>query len=244
MAHYNLGSDEDSRRRGAPRDVHAPAARGRRPRSCFLLYEVGVGDVRRRPAEICTTRLLPASTFKIPHALAALDAGVLSGADEKMAYDGAPPASRRGGAITRSPPRCAIRSSGTSSASPKRLGMDREREYLKKFDYGNADPTSGLTTFWLGGSLQITPEEQLRFMRRLYADELAASPAAVRTVRQLLVQPQGHVVERHRPSTRSPPRGLPGPSSVPKREAAPIGAARTCAGWWGMSLEDHARGSS
>src|SRR6185436_19408497 len=42
--------------------------------------------------------------------------------------------------------------------------------------------------------LQISPEEQLLFMRRLYGDELAASPAAVRTVRQLIVQPQGAVV--------------------------------------------------
>jgi len=76
----------------------------------------------------------------------------------------------------------------------ERLGMDRERAYLKKFDYGNADPSSGLTTFWLGGSLQITPEEQLRFMQRLYADELPVSPGAMRIVRQLIEQPEGAVV--------------------------------------------------
>ena len=175
--------------------LSAPAlSEPQRVEGCFLLYEVGVGDVRRRPAEICATRLLPASTFKIPHALAALDAGVLSGADEKMAYDGAPTdvvAWRRDHTLA-----SAMRNSVVwyFQRVAQRLGMDREREYLKKFDYGNADPTSGLTTFWLGGSLQITPEEQLRFMRRLYADELGASPAAVRTVRELLVQPQGHVV--------------------------------------------------
>ena len=175
-----------------PQRVEGPALS--RVEGCFLLYEVGVGDVRRRPAEICATRLLPASTFKIPHALAALDAGVLSGADEKMAYDGAPTdvvAWRRDHTLA-----SAMRNSVVwyFQRVAQRLGMVREREYLRKFDYGNADPTSGLTTFWLGGSLQITPEEQLRFMRRLYADELGASPAAVRTVRELLVQPQGHVV--------------------------------------------------
>jgi beta-lactamase class D len=161
--------------------------------SCFLLYEVGVGEVRRRPSEICTTRLLPASTFKVPHALAALDAGVLSGPDEMMKYDGAPTsieAWRRDHTLA-----SAMRDSVLwyFQRVAERLGAAREREYLKKFDYGNADPTSGLTTFWLGGSLQISPEEQLRFMRRLYAGDLPASPAATRTVRQLLVQPQGLV---------------------------------------------------
>ena len=163
-------------------------------RSCFLLYENGKGDVRRRPAELCTTRLLPASTFKIPHALAALDAGVVSGADELIKYDGAPTtmaAWRHDHTL-----QTAMRDSVVwyFQQLARRLGMERERAYLRKFDYGNADPSSGLTTFWLGGSLQIAPEEQLLFMRRLYRDELPASPSAMRTVRQLIVQPEGVVV--------------------------------------------------
>ena len=171
--------------------MHAPAASAA---SCFLLYEVGVGEVRRRPSEICTTRLLPASTFKIPHALAALDAGVLSGPDEMMKYDGSAlslAAWRRDHTLA-----SAMRDSVLwyFQRVAERLGAAREGEYLKKFDYGNADPSSGLTTFWLGGSLQISPEEQLRFMRRFYAGDLPASPAALRTVRQLIVQPQGVVV--------------------------------------------------
>ena len=162
-----------------------------RAQSCFLLYEVGKGDVRRRPADICTTRLLPASTFKIPHALAALDAGVVSGPDELMKYDGAETsmeAWRHDHTL-----QTAMRDSVVwyFQRIAERLGLERERAYLRKFGYGNADPSSGLTTFWLGGSLQITPEEQLLFMRRLYAGQLDVSPAAMRTVRQLIVQPQG-----------------------------------------------------
>ena len=159
--------------------------------SCFLLHETGKGEVRRRPAGLCTTRLLPASTFKIPHALAALDAGVVSGPDELMKYDGAPTtmeAWRHDHTLA-----TAMRDSVVwyFQRIAQRLSMERERAYLRKFDYGNADPSSGLTTFWLGGSLQITPAEQLTFMQRLYADELPAKPAAMRAVRQLIVQPQG-----------------------------------------------------
>ena len=50
---------------------------------------MGVGEVRRSPAEGCSTRVTPASTFKIPHARAALDAGVLSGPDARFSYNGA-----------------------------------------------------------------------------------------------------------------------------------------------------------
>ena len=58
--------------------------------SCFLLHEVGVGEVRREPSASCRMRVSPQSTFKIPHALAALDAGVVTGADSQFAYDGSP----------------------------------------------------------------------------------------------------------------------------------------------------------
>ena len=86
--------------------------------SCFLLFEIGVGQVLRRPADACRTRVTPASTFKVPHALAALDAGVVSGPDEKMPLrtPGTKGPNRRGGTI-RSRARCVIRSSGTSSES-------------------------------------------------------------------------------------------------------------------------------
>jgi beta-lactamase class D len=115
--------------------------------SCFLLYEVGVGEVMRSPRDACATRLSPDSTFKIPHALVALDSGVLAGTDVVFPYD------------------------------------------------GNEDASSGLTTFWLDGSLRISPDEQERFLLDLYADRLALSHEAMRAVRSILEQPSGVVVD-------------------------------------------------
>jgi beta-lactamase class D len=76
----------------------------------------------------------------------------------------------------------------------ERLGAAREREYLRRLAYGNADPSSGLITFWLGGSLTISPEEQAQFLLRLYENTLPVSQHAMRTVRGVLVQPVGMVV--------------------------------------------------
>jgi len=161
---------------------------------CFLLFEIGVGHVRRSPSAACGVRVSPASTFKIAHALAALDAGVVSGPDDTFKWDGVPCAYeswRRDHTLA-----SAMRNSVVwyFQRIAERLGMVRERDYLKRFDYGNADPSSGLTTFWLGQSLMISPDEQLRFLRRLYAGDLPVSRTAMTTVRDILVQPRGLIV--------------------------------------------------
>ena len=162
--------------------------------SCFLLHEIGVGEVRRGPSEACQIRVSPQSTFKIPHALIALDAGVAGGSDASFTYDTSPQpfeAWRRDHTLA-----SAMRFSvlWVFQRLAEKLGPARELDYLRRLGYGNADPSSGLTTFWLGGSLAISPEEQLHFMLRLFDNSLPVSQQAMRAVREMLVQPRGMVV--------------------------------------------------
>jgi beta-lactamase class D len=166
-------------------------------RACFILEELGGGarggPMVRAPAEGCALRETPASTFKIVHALVALDAGVLS-ATEVLRYDGRPVAfesHRRDHDLA-----SAMRDSVVwyFQEAARRLGLEREQAYLRALDYGNADPSSGLTTFWLGGSLLISADEQARFLIRLYEGSLPISRGAQRFVRQILVQPDGVIV--------------------------------------------------
>src|SRR4051812_25547112 len=125
--------------------------------SCFLLYQVGAGTIVRKPSTSCTERVSPQSTFKIPHALAAIDAGVLADENAVIKYDGHAveyDAWRRDHSLA-----TAIRYSVVwfFQEIAKKLGAERERKYLDAFDYGNHDASSGLTTFRLGGSLAISP---------------------------------------------------------------------------------------
>jgi beta-lactamase class D len=165
------------------------------PRACFLLYEMGVGEVRRSPAEACATRITPASTFKIPHALAALDSKVLAGPDITFHYDGhgddGPKVWMQDHTLA-----TAMRHSVVwyFQRVATMLGPEREHEYVARFDYGNQDTSSGLTTFWLDESLRISPDEQEKFILRLYEDALPVSKEAMRTVRGILIQPPGVVV--------------------------------------------------
>jgi beta-lactamase class D len=177
----------------APAPQAAPAAQAP-VESCFLLFELGTDEVRRRPAEACGRAVTPASTFKVPHALAALDAGVVSGAEERIAYDGTgswPESARRDHTLA-----SAIRHSVVwyFQRVAERLGAGREQMYLRRLAFGNQDPSSGLTTFWIGGSLLVTPEEQAAFWMRLYENRLPVAASAVQAVKAALVQPHGSVV--------------------------------------------------
>jgi beta-lactamase class D len=161
--------------------------------SCFLLSELGVGEIRRAPAVGCAERVTPASTFKIPHALAALDAGVVADASTTFAWDGSPmpfESWERDHTLA-----SAMRSSVVwyFQRVADALGPAREQEYLVRFRYGNQDSSGNPGRFWLEDSLLVSPDEQQRFLLDLHASTLPASASAMRVARDLLVQPRGMI---------------------------------------------------
>jgi beta-lactamase class D len=118
------------------------------------------------------TRFIPASTFKIPHALIALDAGAVRDEFQVFRWDG----TRRD--IESWNRDQDLRSSMRNSVVwvyqhiARSIGEDGERRYLQKIGYGNADPSGGIDRFWLDGKLAISAEEQVTFLQRLYRNEL------------------------------------------------------------------------
>jgi beta-lactamase class D len=71
--------------------------------------------------------------------------------------------------------------------------------HLQAFDYGNADVSGELTTFWLGGpgsSLQIDGHQQLKFLRRLFAGALEVDPGHLHTVQSAMVRTPASLVAR------------------------------------------------
>jgi beta-lactamase class D len=171
----------------------APAPDPDKPRACFMLFELGAGQVRR-DGDACDERVTPASTFKVPHALFALDAKVIT-VDEKINFASTtqpmPESWRRAHTLA-----TAMRNSVVwfFQRIAERLGAEREQAYLEKFNYGNKDASSGLTSFWLGGSLKISPAEQQAFLLKLYMDRLPVEIRTAAEVRQMLKQPPNVVV--------------------------------------------------
>lgn len=102
------------------------------------------GDSRYRAynAERAGQRYSPASTFKIPHSLFALNAGVVADEFEVIEWDGE---KRWLDAWNRDQDlRSSMRNSVVWVYQKFAREIGEEREYMEKIDYGNADPSGGI----------------------------------------------------------------------------------------------------
>ncbi len=113
-------------------------------------------------------RFLPASTFKIPNTLIALDEGVVANAQEIFKWDG----EDKGWAAWN-------KDQSIESAFPiscvwfyqelaKRVGNTTYLSHLEKLEYGNQMTGPNITTFWLEGDLRISAQEQIAFLKKLW----------------------------------------------------------------------------
>jgi beta-lactamase class D len=137
-------------------------------------------------------RFPPASTFKIPHTLFALDAGAVNDEFEVFRWDG----------VERTFPghngdqdlRSAMRVSAlwVYEKFAIQIGEDRARIYLERIDYGNADPrVTGEGAYWVDGHLAISAHEQVSFLQRLYRNELPFKVEHQRLVKDLMIVEAG-----------------------------------------------------
>ena len=141
----------------------------------------------------CSRRTLPASTFKIPHALVALQTRVVTG-KTVIPWDGT---KRDYAAWNRDQTLdSAIKTSAVwvFQQFAAAIGRARELEYLRAFHYGSATFERDVTSFWLNGDLQITPLEEVAFLRRMFSYDLPVDRAHIDTVKAALAMPRGKIV--------------------------------------------------
>jgi beta-lactamase class D len=69
----------------------------------------------------------------------------------------------------------------------RRIGNERMAKYIKAADYGNQDISDQIDSFWLDGNLRISPEEQIKFLIRLYQEDLPFSPSVMKTVKDIML---------------------------------------------------------
>src|SRR5438477_6900064 len=130
---------------------------------------------------------LPASTFKIPNSIIALETGVVEDPDKDVfKWDG----------TTRSIEAWnkdhTLRSAIAASVVPvyqeiaRRIGPERMQKYLDLFEYGNRNIGGGIDQFWLTGDLRIDPMQQIDFVDRLRRGVLPVGKRSQDLVRDIL----------------------------------------------------------
>lgn len=154
-------------------------------KGCFTMIELGTNASFEIGGDECGVRTLPASTFKIPNALIALDRGIIE-ETTVIAWDGKERWNAKWNQDLSLPKAMWYSAVPFFQQIATKVGTERYRAFLSAFQYGNADPSGDVTMFWLNGVLQISPREEARFMAALYEDRLPVSATAAATVKRIL----------------------------------------------------------
>jgi len=136
-------------------------------------------------------RYSPASTFKIPHSLFALDTGAVRDEFQIFKWDGTV---RSFAAHNQDQDlRSAMRNSAVwvYELFAKNIGEDKAKAYLEKLKYGNADSSTKHGDYWIDGNLTISAYEQIAFLKKLYNNELPFRVEHQRLVKDIMIVEAG-----------------------------------------------------
>lgn len=134
------------------------------------------------------TGKLPASTFKIPNAIIALETGVVKSDTAIFKWNGEPRA------LPVWEQDLSLKEAFHVSCVPcyqevaREVGVARMNEYLRTLGFGKmvVDSTN-IDMFWLAGTSRITPFEQIDFLQRFYNAKLGISKRTETRMKQLML---------------------------------------------------------
>jgi beta-lactamase class D len=163
------------------------------PHECAIVQALDGSAPFMSDAAECALKSAPASTFKVPHALIALETGVVTDPLASIPWDGtryANEAWNRPHSLDSAMKWSALwfyqRTAGL-------IGRERMQAWLRRIGYGSDTYSGEQTAFWLDGDLEISPMEQLDFMSRLVRYQLPVERRYVDIVKAAFTMPPGAV---------------------------------------------------
>lgn len=156
-------------------------------RGVLVVHDPAANAWRTSDPRLAVQRYVPASTFKIPNTLLALELGVVQDASTPVPWDGR----------TYSFPDWnqdhTLRTAFRASCVPcyqrfaRQIGLPAYQAWLPRLGYGNADPGAVVDAFWLRGPLAISPVEEVQFLVRLQQGTLPFSARTLGIMREVLL---------------------------------------------------------
>ena len=134
-----------------------------------------------------TERFSPASTFKIPNTLIALDLGIVASASSTFTWDRTDRGNKNWNKDQTLETAIKVSCVWCYQEIAREVGTVRYKKALEELDYGNQNAGDRVDGFWLDGSLKISAVEQINFLRRLYNDELPFRREHIDTLKEIIV---------------------------------------------------------
>lgn len=154
---------------------------------CFVLYDLENDTWRVHDLERALVRTSPNSTYKIYNALFGLEEGVITPDNSLLPWNGETYPYKEWNADQ------TLSSAMHSSVNwyfqeiDKQLGASCIKSYIHKIGYGNENLSSGLSSYWLESSLQISAIEQVELLTKLYQNDFGFSPDNVKAVKAAML---------------------------------------------------------
>ncbi|MBA9076758.1 class D beta-lactamase [Rufibacter quisquiliarum] len=134
---------------------------------------------------------LPASTFKIPHSLIALETGAVKDEHEVFPWDGTPREVAAWNGDTDMKNAFANSTVWFYVRLAERLGNSTYRRYFKRMNYGNGKMAKAQgADFWNYGDFAVSPREQILFLQKLHEGKLPFKQQNLQKVKQFMVVEQ------------------------------------------------------
>jgi beta-lactamase class D len=154
----------------------------------ILIYDLEDDQFYSNDFNRCKKGNLPASTFKIPNSIIALETGVVENDSTIFEWNGE---KRR---VANWEQDLTFRDAFHFSCVPcyqevaRKIGLKNMTAYLEKLGYGNMKVDSAnIDLFWLEGESQISQLQQIDFLKRLYQSELPISERTEAIIKRMMV---------------------------------------------------------
>ena len=154
----------------------------------ILIYDSEKRTYYSNDYDWANSGFLPASTFKIPNSIIALETGIVESDTTVLPWDGQ---SYRFKVWEQD---LTFRDAFHFSCVPcyrkiaREVGIERMRAFLDKLDYKSmVVQDTNLDLFWLEGQSRITPFEQIRFLKRLNNTELPISNRTEEIIKKMMI---------------------------------------------------------
>lgn len=155
---------------------------------CFTMLNNADGSVTVYNMALDTMRLTPASTFKIPNSLIALQTGIAINDSMVIKWDGIKRWNDDWNKDMNMREAFKVSNVGYYQEIARRIGKDTMQRWLDSLGYGNRNIGNYVDSFWLNNDLKISPDEQLGMLKRLYFDQLPFRKSVQETVKSMMLQ--------------------------------------------------------
>ncbi|WNJ16742.1 penicillin-binding transpeptidase domain-containing protein [Pontibacter sp. G13] len=136
--------------------------------------------------ERADSQYMPASTFKVPHSLIALETGVVQDTSQVFKWDGKKRGWSQWNRDHTLPSALKYSALWVYQEIARREGREAITEWIETYEYGTQELPGPIDMFWLNGALKISPRQQVEFLVKLYNEELPGDDRYQRMVKAMM----------------------------------------------------------